>query len=139
METLRFSSMVPLSLAHRATEDVQLGGYLIPKDSMVFGNLYSVHHSQEIWGDPENFRPERFLSPDGTCMGKHDALMPFSFGKRLCLGEGLAKNELFLFLTSIIKTFHVTWDQNRPKPGLEKVPGPVQGPKPHYLIFTERQ
>ena len=139
METLRFSSLGPLSLAHRAIEDVMLGGYRIPKDSMIFANVYCIHHSKEIWADPEAFRPERFLNPDGTCMGKHDALLPFSVGRRVCIGENLAKNELFLFITSIIQTFHVTWDPSRPKPGLEKVSGPVQGPKPHYLIFTVRQ
>lgn len=138
METLRFSSMVPLGLVHRAIEDAPLGGHKIPKDTLIFANLHYVHHDPEIWGDPENFRPERFLSPDSFTVVKHEALMPFSYGKRLCLGESLAKNELFLFITTLFKTFSVTWDPNGPKPGIEKVDGVVMSPRPHKLVFTER-
>lgn len=138
METFRHSSMVPLSLVHRAMDDVDLGAWRIPKNCLVFANLHYVHHDPEIWGDPEEFRPERFLTADGTTVIKHDALMPFSTGKRLCLGESLAKNELYMFITSIFKVFQVTWDPNEPKPGVEKVDGTVMSPRPHKLVFTER-
>jgi cytochrome P450 family 2 subfamily U polypeptide 1 len=65
LETLRISSVVPLSLFHRATEDVVVGGVLIPKDTTVISNLYGVHHDPTIWGkNVEDFVPERFLSPN---------------------------------------------------------------------------
>ena len=138
METMRFSSLVPM-VAHTATENVTLAGHYIPKDTGVFANLYAIHHSAEIWGDPENFRPERFLEKDGSCSGKHEYLIPFAVGKRVCLGESLARNELFLFLTSVFQNFEVTWDQSGPKPGLEGVDGAVVGPKPHKLVFSYRK
>ncbi|OXA48871.1 methyl farnesoate epoxidase [Folsomia candida] len=141
METLRFSSMVPLGLIHRAMEDTELAGFLIPKNTFLTANLYNVHHSPEIWGDPANFRPERFLSPDATQVVKNDALMPFSWGKRLCLGEQLAKDELFLFVTTLLQEFGVHEDPSSPEPlTTEQVSANIiNPPKPHKLLFKLRK
>ena len=140
METLRYSSMVPLGILHSAVEDVRLGDCLIPKGAIVFANLYGVHHDPEIWGDPEVFRPERFINPeDGSLITKQEALMPFSVGKRVCLGETLARTELFLFIASIFRIFSVTWDPNSPKPSKDdSIDATILAPKPHKLIFTIR-
>jgi cytochrome P450 len=89
-ETLRYSSMVPTGIFHKALGDTALGEYLIPKDTFVLANFYHIHHSKEIWEDPENFRPERFLSQDEKSVVKHECLMAFSTGKRLCLGKSVA-------------------------------------------------
>merc|ERR1712107_105094 len=58
------------------------------------------------WGDGETFRPERFLDSEGKCK-KDDHLIPSSIGKRQCLGETLAKAELFLFSTGILQQFEI--------------------------------
>jgi methyl farnesoate epoxidase/farnesoate epoxidase len=55
----------------------------------------------EYWGDPEAFRPERFLDPATGSLIRKERFVPFGFGKRVCMGESLAKSELFLF-TSIL-------------------------------------
>lgn len=55
-------------------------GNLFPKGAVIFPNLYEVHHDKKYWGDPENFRPERFLDESGTKLIRHEALMPFSAG-----------------------------------------------------------
>ncbi|CAG7828491.1 unnamed protein product, partial [Allacma fusca] len=107
METMRFSSMLPLGLLHRTTSNVVIGGHYIPKNTLVVGNLHAVHHDQKTWGDPNYFRPERFLSSDETSLVKHEAFLPFSIGKRVCIGETLAKTELYLFITSIFQKFEV--------------------------------
>ena len=62
-------------------------GYDIKKGTTVIANIYSVHFDQKTWGDPENFRPERFLSTDGKTVIRNDALIPFSIGKRQCPGD----------------------------------------------------
>jgi methyl farnesoate epoxidase/farnesoate epoxidase len=57
-------------------------GYLFPKNHAVFINLHAAHHDKEYWGDPEKFRPERFLDDSGKKLIKHEALIPFSTGKK---------------------------------------------------------
>ena len=65
-EILRYSSIVPDGLVHwNLAEGKQFRGYHIPKDTLIQPSLWLVHHNPKVWGDPENFRPERFLSEDG--------------------------------------------------------------------------
>lgn len=87
LETLRYSSLVASGIQHCAMTEKMVGGYLVPKDAWILINMYYVHHNPDIWGDPENFRPERFLSPDGKRVIKHKALIPFQLGRRQCLGK----------------------------------------------------
>jgi len=138
MEVMRYAAMVPLAVQHRATEDVAFHGYHIPKETLIIPNLYCVLHDKSVWGDPENFRPERFLSPDGTKIIRHESFIPFSIGKRVCLGETLARDELFLFTTSLFQRFDVKPDPNSPRPVIEYYPAPVLIPKPKNLLLTDR-
>ena len=65
-ETLRITSLGPLAIPHKTTVDTTLQGYNIPKNTTVLINLWSLHHDPEIWDDPNNFRPERFLDEEGN-------------------------------------------------------------------------
>lgn len=59
-----------------------IGGYRIPKGTIVIPNIWAVHREAKYWDDPEVFRPERFLTKDGSgLISKPDQLMPFSIGK----------------------------------------------------------
>jgi cytochrome P450 len=107
METLRKASVSPVNLVHKCTTDVKFQGYDIPKGTHIFGNIHDAHHDPEVWGDPEVFRPERFLTPDGTSIVKHESLIPFSTGKRVCIGKTFARDSLFLFITNLAHTFHI--------------------------------
>ncbi|XP_035712902.1 cytochrome P450 2J5-like [Folsomia candida] len=80
-ETLRFSTITPQGVQHRAMKDQEYKGYLIPKDTVITANVHYIHFDPKVWTDPENFRPDRFLSPDGKTFKKHDALIPFSTGR----------------------------------------------------------
>ncbi len=138
-EMLRFSSLVPTGLIHKALTNVTLGEYQIPKNTWIIGYLHGIHHDPEIWGDPENFRPERFLNENNEVI-RHEALLPFSFGKRVCLGESLARDELFLFITGIFQAFTVTPDPNSPTPTTEQQDSNIIAmPKPHKLVIRERK
>ncbi|XP_059152561.1 cytochrome P450 2D15-like [Physella acuta] len=104
METQRLSSLVPFSVIHVCAQDTVLNGFTIPEGAQVIPNLDAVLKDKKIWGDPENFRPERFLDEQGNLI-KREELIPFSIGRRICLGESLAKMELFLFLSSMFQRF----------------------------------
>jgi len=80
-EVHRLCSLVPYSVFHRAVRDSSIGGYHIPKNSVIFFSIYDAHHDKEVWGDADNFRPERFLDESGSKVVKHEALIPFSSGK----------------------------------------------------------
>lgn len=136
-ETLRFSTLVPFSLFHNTLKDVEFQGYTIPKDTMIIPNVYEAHFDPIVWGDPENFRPERFLTKDGKFQ-RHEAMIAFSVGKRVCLGESLARDELFLFTTSLLQKFSVEMDPNSPRPKLESKFNQIVTPNPHKLLFHAR-
>lgn len=74
--------LVPLGAPHFCTDDVVLGGYDIPKGTILFVNLYSVSIDQKYWSEPEKFEPGRFLDGGGK-IKPCDAHIPFSEGKPL--------------------------------------------------------
>jgi cytochrome P450 len=133
-EILRFSSLAPLSIFHNTTKDVQLAGFTIPKNTMFIPNLYAANFDKKIWKDPENFRPERFINEQGQ-FEKNDALMAFSYGKRACLGETLARDELFLFFASLFQRFYVICET---EVDITPFPGTILTPNPHNFILKER-
>jgi cytochrome P450 len=138
MEVLRISSLVPMSVFHGTMADVEFHGYRIPMDTTIIPNLYSVHWNKETWIDPENFRPERFLSADGKTILKNDSLIPFAVGKRQCIGETLARDELFLYLTSIFQKFVIKPDPANPTPSLEPNTGFVLTAPPYSVVMKDR-
>jgi len=125
MEVMRCSSIVPVGVSHTSLEDTKLGGYDIPKGTLVFANLYQVHHDPEVWGEPDEFRPERFLNPDGSCMQRHESLMPFGAGRRICMGEHLARDTLFLFTSTMFQKFTAIVPAGYERPTLETMPGQI--------------
>ena len=67
-------------LPHCAEEDTTLQGFTIPKGTTIFPNIWAVHHDQDLWIDPEVFRPERFLNDEGAVI-QPEYYIPFSTGK----------------------------------------------------------
>ncbi|XP_068135137.1 cytochrome P450 2K1-like [Hyperolius riggenbachi] len=103
-EVQRFGDIVPLNAPHATTTDVTFRGYTIPKGTMVIPLLSSVLRDKAVFERPEEFYPEHFIDSGGN-FKKNEASIPFSLGKRSCVGENLAKMELFLFFTSLLQTF----------------------------------
>ena len=103
-EVHRLASHVPLAVQHWTNEDVEVGGFVIPANSIIIPNISEVHHDPKTWGDPEVFRPERFLDNNGQFV-KSERVIPYSIGARRCPGESLAKSEIYLFLTGLLKNF----------------------------------
>ena len=116
-ETLRKSSITPYGIFHSAIEDTTLGGYTIPKGYWIGANFIGMHHDPQVWDEPMTVKPERWLRPDGTLI-KSDHFFPFSVGKRMCIGESLARDGVFLFLTNIFQRFEIKFDPAHSEPSL---------------------
>ncbi|XP_013391085.1 cytochrome P450 2U1-like [Lingula anatina] len=104
LEVFRMSTVVTLGVPHATSETTKLGGYTIPKGTIILGDLYRVLHDKSNFEDPYKFKPERWLDGDGK-VTKSDKLIPFSIGPRLCLGKGLAEMESFIFFTTLLQNF----------------------------------
>ncbi|XP_037775115.1 methyl farnesoate epoxidase-like [Penaeus monodon] len=134
-EVLRFRGAATLTVPHSAMRDTVLRGYRIPAKTMVMNNLYSVHMDPEYWGDPENFRPERFINADGT-FRKDERMIPFGKGRRLCLGEPLARMTSFLLFAALVQHLDFELDPAVPVTNTEGVAGFTLGP-PEFRVFAK--
>ncbi|XP_070616593.1 cytochrome P450 2J5-like [Erythrolamprus reginae] len=137
-EIQRLSSTVPLGVARKSIKDVQLFGYKIPKDTMVLVNIQSAHHDESQWKFPNEFNPSNFLNEEGDFV-KPEAFLPFSAGPRICLGEILARMELFLLFSSIVRNFQLLWPDKSQAPDFTPYFAVTQSPSCFKVLLKCRQ
>ncbi|PUZ36926.1 hypothetical protein GQ55_9G076300 [Panicum hallii var. hallii] len=104
-ETLRLYPAAPLLLPHECSADCTVGGYDVPRGTMLLVNVYAIHRDPAVWEDPSVFWPERF--EDGKAEGR--LLMPFGMERRKCPGETFALGTVGLVLGSLLQCFD--WDR----------------------------
>ncbi|KAK7888835.1 hypothetical protein WMY93_024395 [Mugilogobius chulae] len=135
-EVQRMGNIVPINVMHMTTRDTTLENYTIPKGVTVVGNLDSVLNDPAMWESPHTFNPGHFLDENGK-FRKRDGFLPFSIGKRVCLGEQLARMELFLFFSGLLQRFTFSAPEGK-KPTLEANMSFVRTPKPYRLCAKLR-
>uniref|UniRef100_A0A8C2JRB5 Cytochrome P450 2M1-like n=1 Tax=Cyprinus carpio TaxID=7962 RepID=A0A8C2JRB5_CYPCA len=118
-EVQRNMDLAPIAVPHKMMCDTEYNGYVIPKGVTVYPLLSSVLMDPKLWKNPNCFDPENFLDADGRFQ-KNDAFVVFGMGKRACLGEALARIELFIFFTSLLQ--HFTFKATVPAEELDTTP-----------------
>uniref|UniRef100_A0A0P6J9C2 Cytochrome P450 n=1 Tax=Heterocephalus glaber TaxID=10181 RepID=A0A0P6J9C2_HETGA len=136
-EVQRFGDIIPMSVPHMTSRDTEVQGFLIPKGTTIITNLSSVLKDETVWEKPFRFHPEHFLDTEGRFV-KFEAFMPFSAGRRACLGEPLARMELFLFFTCLLQCFSFSVPEGQPQPSDYGVPYFLVSPSPYQLCAVSR-
>ncbi|XP_050206490.1 cytochrome P450 81Q32-like [Mercurialis annua] len=101
-ETLRLYPTAPLLVPHMSSDDCKVGGYDVPRGTMLLVNAWAIHRDPTLWDDATSFKPERFDSGEADLENR---LMPYGLGRRSCPGAGLAQRVVGLGLGSLIQCF----------------------------------
>ncbi|XP_066264685.1 cytochrome P450 2U1-like [Branchiostoma lanceolatum] len=137
LEIQRIRPIVPLSVPHTTSAATVLRGFDIPGNTFVIPNLWSAMMDPAVTPDPETFNPVRFLDENGSLV-RHEWFIPFSLGRRQCLGEQLAKMELFIFLATLLQHFTFKLPDGAPAPSMEGSLGIVFAPKAYQICAVPR-
>ncbi|TDZ14126.1 Multifunctional cytochrome P450 monooxygenase [Colletotrichum orbiculare MAFF 240422] len=141
-EVLRWHPIGPMGLPHASSEDAVYGGFWIPKDSYLMPNIWWFAHDPEVYKDPMEFRPERFLEgPKGRKPEPDPRKYVFGFGRRVCAGKNLAENSLFLNFAQSLAVFNIdkpVVDGKVVEPKTEFLPGVVSHPAPFNVSIKPR-
>lgn len=116
-ETLRLYPAAPLGAAREFSEDCTVAGYHVPKGTWLMVNIWKLQHDPEIWSDPSEFRPERFLSGAHTHVdvkGTNFELIPFGAGRRSCPGVAFSLQMLHVVLATFLQNFEVSSPNDAP-------------------------
>lgn len=151
-ELLRWHPVAPMGLPHSSSEDDVVEGYVIPKDALIFANLWQVlrsgshnngtplidsagryfTHDPKVYPEPMEFRPERFLASEGQGEPAPDPhKLVFGLGRRICPGRVIADNALFITFAQALAAFSLSngvVDGKEVKPMVKLLPGIITHP-----------
>ncbi|EAA13571.4 AGAP004665-PA [Anopheles gambiae str. PEST] len=111
-EVQRIRTVVPLGIPHGTTKEIKIGDFKIPSNTMIMPVVWAVHMNPILFNAPNTFKPERFLDLEGR-FSIPNYFLPFQVGKRMCLGEELARNILHLYIANIVS--HYDWIRISPE------------------------
>ncbi|XP_073445374.1 uncharacterized protein [Dendrobates tinctorius] len=136
-EVQRFSNVAPVGLPRQCTQDIKLNEYSIRKGSIVIANLASVLTEPKHWKFPDTFNPSNFLDEEENFQS-NKAFVPFSAGHRICMGEQMARTELFIFFTSLLKTLSFHLPKGVTEVNLNGIFGTTFKPHPYQICAIPR-
>ncbi|TFK73144.1 cytochrome P450 [Pluteus cervinus] len=144
-EVFRWQPAIPLAIPHTTTADDYYQGYFIPKGSTVIGNAWAILQDESIFGeDTHLFKPERFLTEDGTMLNPSvpNPDVAFGFGRRACPGRFLAERLIIITAASLLHCFEISKvkakDETEISPVVEYTTGMISYPKPFACDFKVR-
>ncbi|KAF5204374.1 Cytochrome p450 [Thalictrum thalictroides] len=107
-ETLRMHPAAPLLVPHSSSKECTVGGYTVPRETVLYANIGAIHRDPKVWIDPDKFMPERF---EGVQSEKEMGFkfMPFGVGRRVCPGANMAMHVVALALGTLIQCFE--WER----------------------------
>ena len=109
-ETLRARPVIA-DVARKLTAPLQIGGHRIPAGTFVLPAIAAIHYRPDLYPEPEQFRPERFLGGRGD----HYAWIPFGGGVRRCIGAAFAEYEMRVVLRTIFEQAELRAPDTRPE------------------------
>ncbi|KAJ8517675.1 hypothetical protein ONZ45_g5186 [Pleurotus djamor] len=123
-ESLRWKPVLPLGIAHLMTADDIYNGYFLPKNSLLFPNVWAIFRDEAIFPRPDRFMPERFITPDGRINQKLTEIVDFGFGfgRRICPGRFFARDSVWLWISSMLTVFNI--NAAKDKNGNDILPDP---------------
>ncbi|TKR77612.1 hypothetical protein L596_018547 [Steinernema carpocapsae] len=137
-EIQRIVNVLPWHIPHTVRETVVVRGYTIPVGTTIMPQPGAVAHNPLLFSQPEHFRIGRFLDEEGSYKQREE-FTPFGLGKRQCLGEGLARAELFLILVSLLQHFEFGPKEGEAElPSLKKSPGMASVPN-EFECYVRRR
>uniref|UniRef100_A0A183CNJ2 Cytochrome n=1 Tax=Globodera pallida TaxID=36090 RepID=A0A183CNJ2_GLOPA len=138
-ETLRIANILPNNVLHALTREVTVDGFKLPKGIAIVPQVSAVLIDDAVFSEPTRFKPERFLEQNGAnkSLARCDELIPFSVGKRQCLGESMARMELFLFIANIFNQYKVS--PGKTVPSLQRNKGAVVHCSPFTCQMEKRK
>ncbi|KAI0049998.1 cytochrome P450 [Auriscalpium vulgare] len=120
-EVLRWGTVAPLGLPHTVTQDDIHDGYFIEKGTIVLANIKGMLHNPDVYPDPWEFKPERFIASEGKPAEQDPRACCFGFGRRICPGLLLADATVWASIVMSIAVFDV---ERKVVNGVEIVPEP---------------
>ncbi len=136
-EVLRRTPISFSTADHAALEDVEnFHGYRIPKGYKMFPNLMDLNFDKTVWKNPEAFSPENFLDDSGKYRS-NPYLFSFGAGPRKCVGEVLARTEMFVVISNLVKRYHIS-PGSIPLPNLDPVFQFMLNPQPFDVVVNKR-
>ncbi|NXL72799.1 CP2J2 protein, partial [Leptocoma aspasia] len=136
-EIQRYSNIIFIALPRRSLKDTELLGYHIPKNTVVLANIDSVLVDPAKWETPDQFNPGHFLDKDGNFVNR-EAFLPFAIGRRVCMGELLARMELFIFFSTLLQAFTFTLPEGVKEVNTKFIFGSTMKPPPYQLCAIPR-
>lgn len=139
-EVLRLSRVLPV-YGTNAIRDTVIGGYHIPKDTYVALHINHIHFDEREWPEAHSFKPERFLTEEGSFVGwtAKQGFIPFGLGRRDCPGQPLARIMLCLFASALLQNFTIEVPEGEAKPEIQPSdPKLVLPPKDFTIVAKTR-
>ncbi|NXD27928.1 CP2J6 protein, partial [Spelaeornis formosus] len=136
-EIQRYSNILLIALPRLSVKDTEVLGYHIPKNTVILANIDSVLADPGKWETPRQFNPGHFLDKDGNFVNR-EAFLPFAIGHRVCMGELMARMELFIVFSTLLQAFTFTLPEGVKEVNTKFIFGSTMKPPPYQLCAIPR-